>query len=240
MGDTFGAAALTLETPVAGEAAGDPGLSRIANYLQACINADAATDFHTVFPETAFPNVVRHAFTHDPRRFVLNDKVLPSLYLFRTGGNRVERLSEDIDLSHDTLQLFWILPDKAQERQRDRVTLFSRIHKQIAHAIELGRHPAYVMAGDADETAASLGSVIYRVAGIYSIVCGAWECQPIQIHVVDEKTDRKSASFEKLGVQFELAEQRTLDIVADFPAIQGADLTITTPDRARDLAVAKL
>jgi hypothetical protein len=46
--------------------------------------------------------------------------------------------------------------------------------------------------------------------------------------------------FERLGMTLELQEKRTLDIETDFVQLQGLGLTITTPDKARDLAVGKL
>lgn len=239
MADTFGAATLPLATPVTGEAAGDPGLTRIVNYLQAWLNARDLGAFHAVVPAGQSAVIVNKAYTHDPAQFLLNEKDLPSLYLFRTGGRQVEWLAEDWDISHDTLQLYWVLADREQNFQRLRTTLASGLHKEIYHAIETGRHPAYVLAGDTDPKAATLGSLLYTAANVFAIDVGTWDVGKLNVQM----TDGKPAQFDRVGIKLELQERRFLDIVADYPpntGTGGLDFTLTTPDKARDLVVGKV
>jgi hypothetical protein len=54
------------------------------------------------------------------------------------------------------------------------------------------------------------------------------------------KTTSDTRNYYCLDAKIGITERRVLDIVADFPAVRGLDLTITTPDKARDLAVGKL
>ncbi len=233
MGDQFGALALPPTAAVTGEAAGDPCLSRIANYLKAWLNVECLTAFRSVFPTAASAAVVNHAFIHDPAQCVFNERDCPSLYLFRTGGEAAERVSEDYDITHDVVQLYWVFPPVAPETQRIRSPMASAVQKEVVHAIEIGRHPAYVLAGDPDATASSQGSVIYRVAGIYAIDVGAWDVSKIQVQM----QDGKPKTYDRLGIKILLQEQRTLDIVTDFSAASGLDLTIKNSDGTRTTAV---
>ncbi len=232
MSDLFGALPLPLVAPTAGEAAGDPGLTRLANYLKAWINAECAAAFRAVFPVAASALVVNHAFTHSPHEN-FNDADCPSLYLWRTGGEAAERVAEDYDITHDTLQLYWVFPPASAETQKLRATLASAIQKQVVHAVETGRHPAYVLAGDPDATSATLGSVIYRLANIYAIDVGAWDVGKLQVQM----KSGPPRAYDRLGIKILLQEQRVLDIEADFSATDGLDLTITNSDGTRTLAV---
>ncbi len=233
MGDKFGALALPPGSPATGEAAGDPCLSRLGAYLMAWLNVEALTGFRAVFPATGLANVVGRVFTHDPQQLAFNEKDLPALYLFRTGGEPVERLAEDYDITHDVVQLYWVYPAAAQETNRLRRPMAAAIHKSIYHAIETGRHPSYMLAGDTDPTAASRGSIIYNAAGLFAIDVGAWDMGKLSIAV----KGGDARNYDRVGVKLNIQELRTLDIVADYAALGGLDVTIKNSDGTRTLAV---
>jgi hypothetical protein len=233
MADTFGAETIPLSLPLAGEEISDPGVSRLADFFMAVINANATANWETVMPG-ALP--VSTAFTHNPEEVSFNERDLPALWLNRVGEDPLEWLAEDYDIAHVTMRLLWVFPAARQEVQKDRNTFVNGIAHILAHCIELGRHPAYVLPGDPDPTATTQGSVIMRVAGLWELKWNGYK-SGLGLHI---KTTSETRNYYCLDAKIGVSERRTFDIVADFPATKGLDLTITTPDKARDLAVGKL
>lgn len=243
MTDTFGALQLPAQLAVHGEPAGDPGLGRLGQYFKSTLNFFG----QAAWTQVAGPNlkVVSEVFFHDPNEMTFNNRDMPGLFISRFSEPAYQRLSEDIDLSYTKLKAIWVRGYMRPEFARQRDPFYNTISKVMQHAIELGRHPSYVMADDPDPTAATQGSVIMRVAGCFELIWKGFKRTPVTIQI-----DREKATYAAFDGEIELIEQRTLDIVADFPAQKtpdgardvrtGLDLTFTTPDGARDLAVAKL
>lgn len=245
MPETFGAITLPQAEPSPGEGL-DPGLYRFAQYLRAVVNSKLGAAWRAVAPNS---EPVKNAFTHSPEEIDFNEKDLPALYLVRQAseGAGWEWLAEDMDLEHTRVRLLWIFPPTRQEFQRQRNDFVNGLNKVIISAIETGRDPSYVLAGDPDPTAAAEGTVIMRAAGFHALHWRGYKTSPgVAIKMAPPAEPR---TYYCLDAQLHLVELRTIDL-ADYAPSQeaplapgqggaGLDLTVTTPDKARDLAVAK-
>lgn len=229
------------------EAVGDPCLTRLVDYFQAFTNAMVTDAWHAVSPRE---RPVESAFTHDPNEVVFSTNDLPAYFLFRQGDeSALERLANDIDIEHSKLRLLWVFPPRAQDDRKLRYPFVNAIVKSLIRAIEVGRHPSYVLAGDPDVTAEEFGSVIYRVANIFKINWRGYKLQPVIISMdsgTSRARDGAQGEYMAVDAHLELQERCIMDTAVDFPTTSspsqpggGNTLTITTPDKARDLAVAK-
>lgn len=232
MSDTVGADTLPIQPPSAGEAVADPCLSRLVAYFKAVVNRYSGDAWRTVMPKS---DPVGFTFTHNPEETNFNERTLPAFYLYRLGEDPLEWLAEDYDISHAKLRLLWIFPVAGQDTQAFRSTFVNGIAACLKHFIELGRDPSYVLAGDTDPRAASEGSVIYRVANIWEI---QWKGYKSGLGV-PIRTVSNQRKYYHMAADISLSERRFIDIEADFPALSGFDVTVTTPDKARDLSVGK-
>lgn len=233
MPDAFGAEPIATLFPPEGEPVSDPALFRIASFLQAVLNAYKLGEWQAVHPGKL---PVQQVFTHNPEDIVFNARDLPALFIYRQSGEKFEWLAEDYDLSHEMLRLLWVFPPAPQDKQRLRSTFVNAAVKVLMHFIELGRDPSYVMPGDTDPTAQAKGSVIYKVASIWEIEWRSYKVAPS----LPIKVDSITRKYFCLDCQIALAERRTFDIVADFPASTrdntaspstgGLNLTLTNPD----------
>lgn len=231
MSDTFGAITLPGTPPAPGDdSVGDPLLARLSDFLAAVINAEGAEEWEALAPGS---KPVKSVFTHNPNEFDFNEKYLPALFLDRVSGDDWEWFAEDYDISHDTLRLLWIFPNATQDKRRARSGFINRVVKECIHAIELGRHPAYVLDTDQDPAAATLGTNIYNAASIFAIDWAGYSTEPTVI-----KTSAEPRRYVCVNAKLKLQERRILD-PDSFPAASGLDVTITTPDGAHDLSVGK-
>lgn len=228
-----------LDTQDKHEALGDPTITRLVDYFKAFTNAEAGDGWRFASPNE---NPVHSAHTHDPNKYGFNTKFLPAYFLHRLGDPDYERLSEDSLLVHSNLRLLWVYGPAGQEGRRRLSSFVNAISKTLISAIEDGRHPAYVFPDDDDPTAATQGSVIYRVAGIFRIEWKGYKLTNVQIPMAtgaSRDRDGERGMYDAMEAQIELVEERRRDPNV-FPLNRGANLTVTTPDKARDLAVAKL
>lgn len=244
MPDAFGAITIPQAEPDDEEGL-DPTLYRLGQYLKAALNATLGAAWQSIAPNVP---VVREAFTHSPEDVDFNERDLPALYLVRQGnqGPGFEWLAEDYDLQHTKLRLLWIFPPTRQEFQRRRNDFTHSLEKAVVAAIEAGRHPAYVMPGDPDPTAAARGTVILRAAGIHAIDWVGYKAtQAVTVKMAPPAEPR---SYYCLDAELHLVERHSLSLDDYAPSQSaprgpgtgaGLDLTVTTPDLARDLAVAK-
>lgn len=226
MSDTFGAEPIPLVAPAAGFAVGDRSLTYLLQYLTACLNAKAAAAWQA---SGIAPNVfvVKSAFAHDPKKVVFNTAVLPALYLWRSGSEKApEQYADDYRITHDTLQLLWVLPTVNQESDRKREPIDGAVKNLIDTAIELGRDPSWIVGGDPDPAAATRGSLIWTYASFFKLVVASWKAITFQ-----PETGGASGVFlhHALSVTFEVEEQFTRDLTG-FDALAGVQAAYQTID----------
>ncbi len=167
MADAYGAIALPLAAPGDDEAATDPGLSLIGNYFAAVLNARAQTAWSVVDPPitglatAAGPvviPVVKTVYTHDPNEVVFNERDLPGLFLWRSGGAKPEWIAEDYRTTNDTVTCLWIFAPAQQQSRRIRRPFWNGVYKLLDRAIEAQRDPAFAVEDDPDPLAATVAA----------------------------------------------------------------------------------
>ena len=147
---------LALPAPVAAEdeAAGDPLLDVLGDFLVAVLRADVAATWKRVCPNASLgvvngpTNAGRGHFTFDPRKGKLLDPRLPSLFLFRE-DQTPEQLTLDIRKTQTKVVAWWVLPrskDLHDARRRDAVS--NAVIKAFDRALYDARHAAWVVPGD--------------------------------------------------------------------------------------------
>lgn len=221
------------------EALGDPALTRIVDFFQAVVNAQTKEAWHFANP-TQLP--VETAFTHNPNKVVFNTRYLPAFFLYRLGDGEEERLSEDSILTHNVLRLLWVFPTAGQSERKRHSPFVNAVVKSLKWAIENGRHPDYVLAGDPDPLAVTQGSVIYRVADIFRMVWKGYKIDDVAIAFAtgaSRDRDGEQGRYEAMDARIDFVEEERRDATV-FPLNRGLDLTVATSDKKRDLAVAKL
>jgi hypothetical protein len=143
MADNFGALELPASTTDA--VLGDPGLTKLAAFLAAVINAEVADAWALAqpFPTSAQVPAVKTVYAHDWNGFGFNENALPALFVWREKGKQ-EQLGEDWRSDVTAFHVLWALPAIAQEEQRARQPIINAVMKAIGTFIEEGRHPAWV------------------------------------------------------------------------------------------------
>lgn len=157
MPEYYGALPLPTATPTGDEAAGDPALRYILEYLQAVLNAECTSAVSSVWRGS---QAVVTIFAHDPGEVVFNERDLPALFLYRESEPSMLWEGHDWRIARDQLSLLWVMPPGVQGSRRVRMPLINAIIKCVDKAIESYRHPAWVATGETDPTAATLAADI--------------------------------------------------------------------------------
>lgn len=158
MSYTWGATALPLEAPAAGEAVTDKALSVVAAYLKAFVNAHGAAAWADV--EKSGTSPIQNAFAHnpeDPRR-EFNDKHLPALFLWRESGDD-EYIAADWRVQSSVWKALWVFPPANQARQTPRDPFLKGLVDLVSYALKRGRDASYAVTGDSDTSAATVAAL---------------------------------------------------------------------------------
>lgn len=188
-----------------GSAAGDPVLDKLLEIFTAVLVHDAG-DLWQSLAGAALP-LVRRTFTHDPSREAFREATTPALYLWRDQIGKARWVCAGWRVRPSRLVLRWVPPTtpNSQERLRTWDPFFNVIPSSIETAIELGRHPGFVAAGDTDPRAARLGSLIWDHLTVHKLEVAREEIRRTTFQVA-----REAASplvFDALDMPLELEER---------------------------------
>lgn len=149
--DDYGAISDTPATAAEpGQAATDPALSILLNYLAAVVRDRLKDTWRALAPGQA---IVRGAFPYDPEREWFSTKSLPALYAYREGGQPTKRAADDWQEMPDQLVFLWIFPVQKQERAAFRRPIINGLSKVLDRAVMLLRDPVYCDPADPDTRA---------------------------------------------------------------------------------------
>jgi hypothetical protein len=173
--DQWGAISVPVPAQFAGYPVGDPALKYILDFFVAFLVTDANVTAAWAGSKLAgqFP-AVNKSFAFDPREVVFNEKDLPSLFLWRESATQ-ERIAEDWLVETTMLRLLWVLPISTRDGYRNLVSFENAIVKALVVGLERQRTPGFVVAGDTDPNAATLGSQLDRFAQYMSLVFTSWK-----------------------------------------------------------------
>ncbi len=154
MSDTFGA--LTLPVAIT-DPGGDPGLGKLAAFLQAVINAECSTAFDALKAHATMPAEVAclTAFTVNPRRYTFTDQQLPAIFLHRK-EMRHERIDQDTRGAVSNIEVMYLFPRDPYQEVADRVVFANAVAKAVDSALVADVHPAWYDAGDTTPFAAPI------------------------------------------------------------------------------------
>jgi hypothetical protein len=228
--DQYGAEPIPLVAPAAGFAAGDRALTYLLQYFTAFLNVKAVAAWQAAGIAPNVP-VVRKSFAHDPKKVSFSTADLPALYMWRSGSEKPpEQYADDYRLTHDVLELLWVLPTINQETDRKREPIDNAIKNLIDVALEEGRDPSWIVAGDPDPAAATRGSLIWNFATFYEMSLSKWKASTFQPDARNESGGVAGIfHHHALSVTFEIQEVYSQDL-ANFDPLQGMDTTYQTAD----------
>lgn len=235
MGDTYGALQIPPATtggsfpPV--QAAGDPLLGYVADFLKTILTATATTAWQQVAPNVP---AVKAVILDSPANTPFDEGKLPALYVFRDDGvadQPQEWLACDYRYAAGTVRAYWVFPLGSQEQRSIRSTIATAFDRVIDAAIEAGRDPAWVVPGDPDGQAATLGSVLATFAGWDVFYRRRTRSQDLQIQMLDGKTRK----YPMVAIEFHCEELLKRDIASMGAPNDEIDVTIEIPDEGTGL-----
>lgn len=226
MADIFGVLELPIPVPQGDsanpdESPGDPLLDVSLDYFATLLNTYGGSAWSKIAPNT---KPVKTTKANDPDAD-LDTKDLPTLYLWRSGGDKSDWHAEDILLQRDNLTLYWLLPISRKEFRNFRSNMMPALEKILAQGVHRNRDPAWVWPGDTDPTAATQGSVFSKTAGWFEMHLGKWT------QVAFSPTDMpEKASYLALQMQITVAEEYEQDTTIRTDPLTRGNATVETVD----------
>lgn len=229
MTDVWGAISIPLAPAPSGvQAAGDPCLWYIGDFLRAFLSTDenalAQWDTIGVAKGTSPVNTVIVGRPDDRTR-PFSAAWLPALFIFRSSG-AFERWGDDWDVARDKVTLLWVLPISGPEIKRAQLPFANALVKAIYDGIELGRTPSWVQPNDPDPDAATLGSLLYTYGAFVHLLVQSW--RPTFVRV-DDLARKAVADFAAVELTCELVENLVLGTDGRrYHPTTGADMAIAS------------
>lgn len=142
----------------------DPLTHYIGSYLTAVLPALVGDSWARIAPGQ---DLVRRFFTADPAEVLFNESALPALFVWRPDSEHsIERLADDLHVTTSNVRIFWLQAHDTSPKRERRMQFAGPLSKAVHVALIEGRHPAWVMPGDADATASTRGSLLMTWAGL--------------------------------------------------------------------------
>lgn len=225
----LGGERMPLAVPAAGATIAGKALDILLAYLKAGFTYYAGTAWASIAPGEP---IVKKTFPHDPEQYNFSQNDLPALYLFpQRSAKEPEQLAEDWRVHTDVLRCFWVLPPaRSVDFQAQRAPIINYLGQLIDELLWRGRDASYVIAGDADLTAAFEGSVVLRHAGLKRMRSTGWAVGQIAIRVPGTQ---ESAPYPLLDCTLEVERRLVPDYTAEptpFAAPARLDLEVVHPD----------
>lgn len=148
---------------------GDPALYYLGNFLGDVINDHLSEAWLAAFAPNAVGAVadrikpIKKVIVDDPSQGEFNEADLPALFLFRSSWDS-EIQGEEWIVRRTQLRAQWVFPTAPQAPQALRSNFGNALSASLHRAVELGRHPSHIVAGDTDPRAPTEGTFIYAPA----------------------------------------------------------------------------
>lgn len=220
MTDTYGAIDLPAAAGEFGQGYVDPVLSAIGGYLKAVLPVKLGSSWASVAPGE---KLISHVFHVKPQEALVNASQLPGLFVWR-GPFTQNREGDDYLLTRTQLGLMWLLWWDQPIKREKRLPFVGAVVAAIHSALARGRDPAWVVAGDTTEGAATRGSVLMQQAGLFEPI---EKIQGSEADVVlDPDKSGNPVAYKALSLTIQICERMTRD-----PALFSVP-TISTSDPA--------
>lgn len=164
MADTYGGLELPMPQGELGARAPDKALDAIGSYIKAVGEYLLGAAWSAVAPGEA---LIKNVFTVRPDDALINPNAnLPGLFLWR-GPSQQSREGDDYLINRTQVGCTWLIWWD-QPLKREILLPFQGAFTNAVHsALGRGRHPAWVVPGDATAGAATRGSVLMQQAGLF-------------------------------------------------------------------------
>lgn len=206
MADVFGGLTLPAPAPLQGEAVTDPLLGHLGAFLRASLTADLKVAWAAVAPREP---MVRRVLLHNPEKCDVTDKDFPSLYVWRSKTTPVS-LSDDVVSDEASIRVLWPFAPTNALTLSSQLPIFNGIVKSVRRSLLLGRHPAWIVAGDTDPQAPTRGSLLWKYTGIANVRIE--KADPDEDIVVERLSNvGKLNAYPAIIIDIEVTETLSLD-----------------------------
>lgn len=206
MADTFGGIAFPIPVASGAYPVGDKALGVVAEYLSAVLNSKCGSAWSASGICPGRP-VVKRWFTHDPK-YLFDDSKLPALYVW-SGKSTTAFVASDIPSESRAINILWVIEGAQPEHHIKRAPIFNAIAKTIQWALRKGRDTSWKVLGDAEQYAATEGSLYMDHAGFSRVSRGISQPQELEVYIVDG--DGRPMPFYGLATSIDVVEHLTDD-----------------------------
>lgn len=151
--------------------AGDPLLGYLANFVTKIVRLNCEAVWKSVSPSTP---IIKTVYADEPENG-FSAEWLPCLFVFRPGRETrelvetFEQVADEYRFMKSRVVARWIMNPVQAANNRRRNSIFDAVRKAIDAAVNIGRHPAWIVPGDTDLKAALQGSSLCNFSGAASI-----------------------------------------------------------------------
>jgi hypothetical protein len=221
MTDIYGATSLPA---VADDEFVDPLTYYIASYLQAALNAQLGQAWSRLAPGK---DVVRRFYTANPEQVLFNESATPALFVWRPESEHsTEKVADDYHVTTSTLRAHWLQPHDSSLKRERRMQFAGPLSKAVHSALIEGRHPAWVVPGDADETSATRGSLLMTWAGLLRPPEVRSQTLPVTFQIDDGEPVTYQAIFFSIKCVEPLTRSRLARSGLNPTIVSGLELTV--------------
>jgi hypothetical protein len=224
--DRYGDIGLPVPTPEEGTAQGDPLLDTLLLFFEGVLTHDCKDVWNSVSGNIGNQAIVKRTFAHNPGAQAFREVTTPALYLWRgTYGSPIwKALGFRIRASELTLR--WVpFMANSQERKRIWEPVCASFHAALDIAIERGRTPGWILSGDTDPMADTLGTFLYGRAKLWKLQLAEMSRQTMTINMEGAAANRV---FEAVDFRL-MVEELLVEDPAKYPEVAYAQTTLQSP-----------
>lgn len=202
---TDGLGLLQLPAPNTDTPLGDPLLDVLLGFWKQCL-INALTSVWA----SACPNVpvVKTTDARNIQELGLTTAELPGLFVARDGSGETTWRASDYALIPTKLLVWWAMPRLELSNRRKRAPIVNAARAALEFPTEwVGRTPGWIVAGDTDPRAATLGSLLPKYAGLWYLHWKRSEIVRVPVNMPGEAKQTVEAILWTL----EIGERLTID-----------------------------
>ena len=171
MSDAYGMLPLPVTVAEGDVAIGDPLLDKLLAFFEAVIMHDCADAWNIASGNNGNQPLVKRTFAHNPADQAFRKMTTPALYLWRESIGTAVWRAADYRIRPSELILRWVpFAPNSQERKRVWEPFFNAIPSALDAAVERGRNPGWMVTGDTDQMADTLGSYVYKYINVWKLL----------------------------------------------------------------------